>query len=95
MVRKCDVRKCDVRKCAAPLRLYLPEDEVTPGFFNLIRIWWLCVNSKERFHPLRQGNALVSDDSKTEFLCSFSNWLISWQDSGKFGMSKPGVLNLF
>ena len=63
------------------LRLYLPKEEVTPGFLNLIRIWWISVNSKERFHPFRQGNALVSNDSKTEFLCSFSNWLMTWQDS--------------
>ena len=46
------------------LRLYLPKEEVTPGFLNLIRIWWLSVNSKERFHPFRQGNALVSNALK-------------------------------
>ena len=70
------------------LRLYLPKEEVTAAFFNLIRIWWLSVNSKERFHPLRQGNAFVSNDSKAEFLCSFSNWLITWQVSGRFGLSQ-------
>ena len=70
------------------LRLYLPEEEVTAGFLNLIRIWWLSVNSKERFHPLRQGNAFVSNDSKAEFLCSFINWLITWQVSGRFGLSQ-------
>ena len=57
------------------------------GFFNLIRIWWLSVNSKECFHPLRQGNASVSNDSKAEFLSSFSDWLITWQDSKRFGLS--------
>ena len=70
------------------LRLYHPKGEVTAGFFNIIRIWWLSVNSKERFHPLRQGNALVSNDSKAEFLCSFSNWLITWQVSRRFGLSQ-------
>ena len=55
------------------LRLYLHEDEVTAGFFYLIRIWWLSVNSKERFHPLRFGITLVPNDSKAEFLCSFSD----------------------
>ena len=54
------------------LRLYLPKEEVTAGFFNLIRIWWLSVNSKERFHPLRKGNALVSNDSKAELYISLS-----------------------
>ena len=58
------------------------------GFFDLIRIWWLTVNSKERFHPLRHGNALVLNDSKAEFLCSFSDWLITWQSSGRFGLSQ-------
>ena len=70
------------------LRLYLPKEEGTAGFFNLIRIWWLSANSKERFHPLRQGNALVSNDYKAEFLCSLSNWLITWQVSGRFGLSQ-------
>ena len=69
------------------IRLYISEDEVTADFFNLIRIWWLSVNSKERFHPLRQGNALVSNDSKAEFLSSFSDWLITWQASKRFGLS--------
>ena len=44
----------------AGIRLYLPEEESNVGFFNLIRIWWLCVNSKVRFHTLSQGNALRS-----------------------------------
>ena len=61
---------------------------MTAGFFYLIRIWWLSVNSKERFHPLRRGNALVSNDSKTEFLCSFSNWLITWQALERFVLSQ-------
>ena len=72
----------------AGIRLYLPEEETIAGFFNLIRVWWLCVNSKVRFHPLSQGNALVSNDCKTEFLCSFSNWPNAWQDSKKLGLSQ-------
>eukprot|EP00800_Vazella_pourtalesii_P011575 TRINITY_DN2786_c0_g1_i2.p1 TRINITY_DN2786_c0_g1~~TRINITY_DN2786_c0_g1_i2.p1 ORF type:complete len:266 (-),score=6.41 TRINITY_DN2786_c0_g1_i2:131-928(-) len=60
----------------ASIRLYLPEEEVIAGFFNLIRVWWLCVNSKERFHPQIQGNALVRNDCKTEFLCSLVVGLI-------------------
>ena len=72
----------------AAIRLYLPEEEVIAGFFNLIRVWWLCVNSKERFHPLTPGNALVRNDCKAEFLCSFSSWLNTWQDSKKFGLSQ-------
>ena len=62
----------------AGIRLYLPGEETIAGFFNLIRVWWLCVNSKVRLHPLSQGNALVSNDCKTEILCSFSNWLNAW-----------------
>ena len=41
-----------------------------------------------KFYPLSQGNALVSNDCKTEFLCSFSNWLNAWQDSKKLGLSQ-------
>ena len=26
--------------CISALRVYLPKEEVTAGFFNLIRIWW-------------------------------------------------------
>ena len=40
------------------------------------------------FHPLSIGNALVSNDCKTESLCSFSNWLDAWQDSKKLGLSQ-------
>ena len=31
---------------------------------------------------------LVPNDSKTEFLCSFSDWLITWQSFGRFGLSQ-------
>ena len=64
----------------AGIRLYLPDEETIAGFFNLIRIWWLCVNSKVQFRPLSEGNALVPNDCKTEFLCSFSTWLNTWQN---------------
>ena len=41
------------------MREYLKdEDIVTPAFLELIDIWWLPVNSKERFHPHHFGNAI-------------------------------------
>ena len=56
----------------------ITKEEVAARFLNLVWIWLFSINSKERFHPLRQGNALVSSDSKIEFLCSFNNWLVTW-----------------
>ena len=44
-------------------------------------------------NPLCQGNALVLNDCKTEFLCSFSNWLNVWQDSKKLGLSQQTFKN--
>ena len=39
---------------ACAFRLYLPEDNTTPGFLDLIHTWWLIVNSKEPYHPRHQ-----------------------------------------
>ena len=41
-----------------------------------------------KYGYLSQGNALVRNDCKTEILCTFSNWLNTWQDSKKLGLSQ-------
>ena len=53
------------------IRSYFPEEYTTIAFLELIHAWWLVVNAKERFHPTRIGNALVSND-KIDFLRAIS-----------------------
>ena len=55
------------------MREYLKdEDIVTPAFLELINMWWLLVNSKERFHPHHFGNA-ISPNTLTDKRISSGN----------------------
>ena len=67
---------------ACAFRLYLHEDNTTPGFLDLIHTWWLIVNSKEPYHPDIRGNALIYGDCKYEFLRAMNSWLAKWDISG-------------
>ena len=73
---------------ACAFRLYLPEDNTTPNFLDLIHTWWLVVNSKEPYHPDIRGNALIFGDCKPEFLRAMNSWLTKWETSTKFGLSR-------
>ena len=49
------------------MREYLKDaDKVTPAFLELINMWWLLVNTIERFHPHRVGNAITPDTLKAK-----------------------------
>ena len=67
---------------------YFPEEKTTYSFLNLINSWWLVVNAKERFHSIIVGNAQVAGDGKINFLYIMSDWLTTWRDSAKLGLSK-------
>ena len=78
-------------KTSAEMREYLKdEDIVTPAFIELINIWWLLVNSKERFHPHHFGNAFSPNTLKDKrtFLLEVNNWLSTWKLSKKLGLTK-------
>ena len=64
------------------MREYLKdEDIVTPAFLEPINMWWLLVNTKERFHPHHFGNA-ISPNTLTDkriFLLEMNNWLSTWK----------------
>ena len=64
----------------AAIHQYFPEEITSSSFLNLIYIWWLVLNARERFHPIIVGNALVSNDEKINFLQKMSNWLSQWRD---------------
>ena len=78
-------------KTSAAMREYLKDaDTVTPAFLELINMWWLLVNTKERFHPHRFGNAITPDTLKAKciFLSEMNKWLTTWKDSKKMGLTK-------
>ena len=79
---------------ACAFRLYLPEDNTTPNFLDLIHTWWLVVNSKEPYHPDIRGNALIFGDCKPEFLRAMNSWLTKWETSTKFGLSRQTFSSL-
>ena len=73
------------------MREYLKgEDIVTPAFIGLINIWWLLVNSKERFHPHHFGNAISPStlNDKRTFLLEMNNWLSTWKPSKKLVLTE-------
>lgn len=47
-------------KTTAAIRSYLVEGSTTADLLQLVHIWWLLVNSKERYHPDPIGNAITS-----------------------------------
>ena len=69
------------------IRSYFPEEYTTIAFLEHIHAWWLVVNAKERFHPTRIGNALVSND-KIDFPPAISDWLETWNSSRFIGLTK-------
>ena len=46
------------------------------------------MNSKERFHPNINGNALDLESGKISFLRQMADWMQEWFDSGRPGLSK-------
>ena len=78
-------------KTTTAMRQYLQEsDYVTPAFLELVNAWWLIVNAKERYHPNPIGNAIHANtyDNICKFLQGMNQWLTSWKDSERLGLSK-------
>ena len=40
--------------------------------------WWTIINARTEYYNNPFANAFVTGNGKTEFLCSFANWLETW-----------------
>ena len=62
----------------AAFKSHLPNREDCVGFLSLINTWWLIVNSKERFHVNKLGDAIKPGDGKLKFMREFGDWVEFW-----------------
>ena len=72
----------------AAAKSYFPNRQDIHGFLNLIHVWWTISNSKQRFSPNPLGNAVISNDNKTNFIRSFAHWIQEWSQSPAFTLTK-------
>ena len=57
------------------------------GFLNVIHTWWTISNSKQRCSANHLGNAIVLNDSKTNFVRLFVFWIQKWSISPYFNLT--------
>ena len=47
----------------------------------------IVANSKQKYHPIAIGNAVVNGDGKINFISSPGNWFEEWQECPSFTLS--------
>ena len=57
------------------------------SFLEIVNIWWLVANSKQKYHPNAIGNAVINGDGKINFFRYLANWFEEWQECPSFTLS--------
>ena len=65
----------------------MPNRKDMASFLEIVNIWWLVANSKQKYHPNTIGNAVINEDGKINLFRSLANSFEEWQECPSFTLS--------